>query len=313
MRRSRIISIFLVAWSLCWAAQLTLARQMDPTIRPELLRQVTKHVHFIPDEHRPLVPNVGFVVGSRAVLVIDTGLGHENGSIVLEAARSLSESERFFVVASHTHPEHDLGVMAFPDDATVIRSTRQERDIEDLGMRLADRFAQFSPRTAELLVGAAVRPSDIVFEDSLVLDLGGVTVHLINAGPAHTRGDLAVYVENDNVLFTGDVVMKQYPMPLAPNGSVQVWLATLNRLEALSPEWVIPCHYDTGGVELIQDYRRFFTTLQSRAVELYKEGADESTITETLAAEIGPRFADWSDSGRIRASIGFVLRGVINQ
>ena len=304
MRRLILLAAFVVGWS----AQLSLAQQMNPTIRPELIQRVTEHVHYIPDENRPLVPNVGFVVGSRAILVIDTGLGHENGALVLEAARGLSDSERFYVVASHTHPEHDLGVMAFPNDATVIRSGRQEEDIEELGMSLADRFAEFSARTAELLEGAAIRPSDIVFNDSLVVDLGGVTVRLINIGPAHTRGDLAVYVEPDNVLFTGDVVMNQYPMPLAPNGSVQVWLNTLDRMEALNPTWVIPCHYDIGGVELIQNYRSFFTTLHSRVVELRNQGSDDSTITGALTEETTPLFADWSDTGRIGASIRLVLR-----
>ncbi|MDE2958179.1 MAG: MBL fold metallo-hydrolase [Bacteroidota bacterium] len=304
---------FLATLVMGWPAHPAMAQQMDPTIRPELIQQVTEHVHYIPDENRPLVPNVGFVVGSKAVLIIDTGLGQENGAIVLEAARGLSDTERFYVVASHTHPEHDLGAMAFPDDAAVIRSGHQEEDIEELGMSLADRFAEFSPRTAELLEDAAVRPSDIVFEDSLVVDLGGVTVHLINIGPAHTRGDLAIYVEPDNVLFTGDVVMNQYPMPLAPNGSVQAWLNTLDRIEALDPAWVIPCHYDTGGVELIQNYRRFFATMHSRAVELRHAGSDDSTIADTLTEETIPMFADWSDNGRIGASIALVLRSMAVQ
>lgn len=287
--------------------QPILGQGMDPTIHPEKIRQVTDHVHVIPDENRPLVPNVGFVVGSRAILVIDTGLGQENGAIVLEAARSLSESEKIFVISTHTHPEHDLGSMAFPDRTTIIRSHRQEQDIEEIGMSLANRFAEFSQRTAELLEGAVIRPSDIVFEDHLEIDLGHVTVELINAGPAHTRGDIAVYVEKDNVLFTGDVVMNQYPMPLAPNGSVGKWLETLDRFEALQPEWVIPCHYDLGGVELIQNYRRFFTELHARAQAMHQDGIADQAITDTLSEEVPPMFADWSDTGRIGASIRLIM------
>lgn len=308
MRSPCSLVIVLLLFALLGSTQPILGQGMDPTIHPEKIRQVTEHVHVIPDENRPLVPNVGFVVGSRAILVIDTGLGHENGAIVLEAARSLSESENIFVVSSHTHPEHDLGSIAFPDGATIIRSHRQEQDIEEIGMSLANRFAEFSQRTAELLEGAVIRPSDIVFEDRLEIDLGDVTVELINAGPAHTRGDIAVYVEKDRVLFTGDVVMNQFPMPLAPNGSVGMWLEILDRLEALQPEWVIPCHYDIGGVELIQNYRRFFTALHSRAEEMHQNGVADNVITDTLSEEVPPMFADWSDTGRIGASIRLVMR-----
>ena len=308
MTNQRSTLILLAVCTVLCAPDTVLSQGMDPTIRPELISKVTDHVHYIPDEHRPLVPNVGFVVGTRAILVIDTGLGEENGAIVLEAARSLTATERFFVVSTHTHPEHDLGVIAFPPDATVIRSTRQEEDIAASGMSLANRFAQFSERTAELLEGASVRPSDIVFEDKLVLDLGGVTVQLLNAGPAHTRGDLAIYVEEDEVLFTGDVVMNQFPNPMAPNGTTEAWLAILDAFEALDPQWVIPCHYDIGGVELIQNYRRFFTTLRERAAGLHDVETPIDAISDQLSSDVPPLFEGWSDSGRIGASIRLVLR-----
>ncbi len=62
----------------------------DPLVRPEGLEPVSAHVQIIPDDSVPLVPNVGFVVGSRAVLVVDTGLGPRNGKTVLDVATRLA-------------------------------------------------------------------------------------------------------------------------------------------------------------------------------------------------------------------------------
>ena len=302
--------ITLVASLALLNATQVFAQGMDPTIRSELLEQVTEHVHIIPDEKRPLVPNVGFVIGTRGTLVIDTGLGEENGRIVLRAARELSKSNRLYVGSTHTHPEHDLGMIAFPDDATIIRSGDQETDIEELGMDLANRFAGFSERTAELLDGASIRPSDIIFDDGMRLDLGGVHVRFLKAGPAHTRGDVAFYVEEDGVLFTGDVVMDQYPMPLAPNGRIVIWKEMLDRFEALSPKLIIPCHYATGGLELIRNYREYFTIIDLRTRDLRASGMPEADITAAVTKEVSEIFSHWTDPGRIGATVRLALRGL---
>src|SRR5437870_5354355 len=61
-----------------------------PLVKPEGLRQVSEHVHIIPDNSVQLVPNVGIIVGERAVLVVDTGLGPRNGETVLAVAQKLA-------------------------------------------------------------------------------------------------------------------------------------------------------------------------------------------------------------------------------
>src|SRR4030081_1197939 len=61
-----------------------------PIVKVEGLHQISAHVHIIPDNSVPLVPNVGYIVGDRAVLVIDTGLGPPNGAAVYEVAKKLA-------------------------------------------------------------------------------------------------------------------------------------------------------------------------------------------------------------------------------
>ena len=96
-----------VLWSIAAvAALLVLAQPLaaqtppDPIVKTEWLRQVSPHVYIIPDNSVPLVPNVGFVIGERGVLVIDTGLGPRNGSAVLEVAKKLGGSRRSRSISS---------------------------------------------------------------------------------------------------------------------------------------------------------------------------------------------------------------------
>ena len=298
----------------CWCLPLVampiilFGQGMDPTIRTGATVQVSDHVYYIPDESRPLVPNVGIVVGSDATLVIDSGLGLENGTIVLAEAQALSQGALFYVAATHTHPEHDLGAMAFPENAVVVRSASQEMDIEEFGMGLAERFATFSARTAALLDGAYIRESDMVFDGEHTLDLGGVHVRLLEAGPAHTRGDLAFLVVEDSVLFTGDVVMNEFPNPMSPTSSIDRWLERLDELEALKPKMVIPCHYPIGGIEMIGNYRRYFLAVKEKTLALAENDLPRDAIMETVQEEIAAMFGDFHAPQRIRTAVGVVLR-----
>jgi glyoxylase-like metal-dependent hydrolase (beta-lactamase superfamily II) len=169
-------------------------------------------VHVIPDGNVPAVPNVGLVVGGTGILVIDTGLGPRNGEVVGAVVQRLGGQRPVHLVTTHVHPEHDLGAQAFPIGIRMIRSTDQERDIAEFGLGLARTFAARSREMAALLEGADFRAADVTFEREYDLDLGGgVRARLLALGPNHTRGDTAVWIVPDRVLFSGDVAMRAQP------------------------------------------------------------------------------------------------------
>src|SRR5262245_9187661 len=160
-----------------------------PMVKVEGLRQVSAHVHVIPDNSVPLVPNVGFVIGETGILVIDTGLGARNGAAVAEVARRLGGSRALYLVTTHVHPEHDLGAHAFPRETQMLRARAQEQDIAEFGLQTAELFAKRSAINAELLKDAAFRKADITFGREHELDLGNLRVRVIAMGANHTRGD----------------------------------------------------------------------------------------------------------------------------
>src|SRR5690348_17140868 len=103
----------------------------DPLVREGATVMLGPHTHAIPDGNVPLVPNIGIVVGSRATLVIDTGLGRRNGEAVLREVAKVSRNTALYIVTTHFHIEHTLGYTAFPPSAQYINSTIQEAEFAE--------------------------------------------------------------------------------------------------------------------------------------------------------------------------------------
>lgn len=268
-----------------------------PLIAKDAAQKVSDHVYVILDEDRRFVPNIGIVVGDRATLVIDTGLGLPNGEIVLGEANKLSTNEELYVVSTHYHSEHDLGAGAFPASATMIRSRDQQQDLDEFRLSHAERFSNMSATMARLLEGADYRPADVHFDDEYSVDLGGVTVRMVAVGPAHTRGDTVFFVEEDGVLFAGDVAMRRFPRLASPTSGVRVWLEALAALTPLQVELVVPSHGPMGDASVIEKNAEFFGLLQSRSAELKAQGRSEDEVAELLTAELAPGFSDWASEG----------------
>jgi glyoxylase-like metal-dependent hydrolase (beta-lactamase superfamily II) len=247
------------------------------------------------------VPNVGIVVGSRATLVIDTGLGPRNGETVMREVKKVSSTTELYLATTHFHPEHDLGATAFPPATKLIRARTQQQDIDEFDLELARTFSKRSPTIADLLNGAVYRKADIVFDGEYSLDLGGVHVRLLAVGPTHTRGDTVFFVQEDRVLFAGDVAMPALPAFASPYSSVKAWQAALTRLAALDPARVVPSHGDMGDPGLIAGYRSYFDTLERRARELKAKGLTADAAVDAISKELQPAY-EKRQPGRIGAA-----------
>ena len=277
----------------------------DPLVKVDGLRQVSAHVHVIPDNSVPLVPNVGFVIGETGVLVIDTGLGPRNGAAVAEVAQRLGGSRTLYLVTTHVHPEHDLGAQAFPAQTQMLRARAQVQDIEEFGLQIAELFRSRSAINAELLKDASFRKADMTFEREHELDLGGVRVRLIALGANHTRGDTAVWIEADRVLFSGDVAMRAQPAFASTYSRLDHWLESLDRLDALKPAIVVPSHGPIGDAGFIAGYRTYLTTIRERVAAAKRGGQNVDKTVESVTGELAGQYPDRGRlGGAVRATFG---------
>jgi glyoxylase-like metal-dependent hydrolase (beta-lactamase superfamily II) len=261
--------------------------QPDPFVPENATLQLAPHTYAIPDNNLGGVPNVGIVVGDRATLVIDPGMGRPNGERVLREVAKVSRNTELYVASTHFHAEHTTGYHAFPPApaARYINSTVQEAEFAELGRQFIQNFAGQSPVRAELLKDATGRPADITFDRTYTLDLGGVRVQFLVVGPTHTRGDTVFFVGGDNVLFAGDVVMNESFVAANAASSMRAWLAAFDALEQMGPRVIVPAHGPIGDGSLVGINRQFMLEIQARARELKAQGTDIDAVAMTIQME----------------------------
>ena len=275
----------------------------EAMIREGTIEQISEHVYVIPDNGVRLVPNVGLVVGSRATLVVDTGLGPVNAHTILREVDRVRRGPDLYVVSTHYHAEHAAGEAAFPASATLVRARAQQQDIDELGADGLLRFRSFSALVAELLAGVRYRAADVLFEREHEIDLGGVRARLLALGPTHTRGDTLVYVEDDAVLLAGDVVMnRQFPVFLGATSSVAAWRAALDELAALDVRHVVPSHGPHGQGSLIDEQRTYLETLDAQVRGLKAAGRSADETAELVAGAMRAAYPRWTGERWIDAA-----------
>ena len=266
----------------------TLSAQNNPVLGEDTVK-VSEHVWAIMGW-----PNIAIVVGDRATLVVDTGLGPRNGATIARVAAKLAPAgQKLYLTTTHFHPEHASGEAGFPKGTVLIRDTVQQREMESDGKRMVDMFAGRSPQQKELLADATLRTADITFDTEARLDLGGVTARLLWFGAAHTKGDEVTFVEPDRTLIPGDVVQNKVVPGIVGGGTPASWLAVLDKVEALNVLHVLPDHSAPGDGSMVALEKRFISDLRTAALELKKKGVTADDAGKQLGVEFKTRYPDW--------------------
>jgi len=274
-------------------------------VQENIVKRISEHVWEIPDRNRPGVPNVAIIVGSRATLVVDTGMGPKRGEIVVREAQRLSKNTEFYLATTDFRPEHITGAMAFPPHTVWIIPAAQKADIAESTAGYIDSFMSRSADLKAALEDVKLRDPDIVFDGDARIDLGGgVKVQLIWYGPARTNGDVVIFIEPDRVLHAGNILgSKSYPGMPDHTPSVTNWLDTIDKLEALHPLIVMPNHGEVRDASLISSQREVLRDLQRRSRELKAEGKTAEQAGQTLTAEFDVKYPDWKGVAGIPAIV----------
>lgn len=241
--------------------------------------------------------NRGFVVGSQGVLVIDAGYTPEHAEIFLEKIREITDLPVKYLVNTHYHPVNVWGNSVFGEKgAVIVARPETARQMERSFQGYLEYYRGSNPqRYRDIKDVQLTLPDSVMYEERLVLDLGGREVILRHFGPAHTAGDCLVSVPESGVLFAGGIVSRGYHPNMAdPDADLRNWLDIVDSLRSERFEYIVPGEggvSDAGQLDLQEAY---IENLMEVCADSIRRGVPLRRLVNTLQpAEIIPEAADY--------------------
>ena len=258
--------------------------------------------------------NAGVIVNEADVLLVDSHISPAAANALVEDLRSITDRPVRYAANTHWHFDHAHGNQVYPPEVEIIshEATRAAiaegrsnsgRSYELFVGSIPGRIAQMEA-TLDTLTDEAARaeleatlegqrtyyaqlqevvptPPNTTLSERLTLYRGGREIQFHFFGRAHTEGDVIVYLPNDRVIITGDMLTGG--LPYMGDGYVNEWIETLDRVKALDFDWIIPGHgapyRERERIDHLQAYLR---DLWDQSVALHGEGVSPEDAADRI-------------------------------
>jgi glyoxylase-like metal-dependent hydrolase (beta-lactamase superfamily II) len=242
-------------------------------------------------------PNTGIVIGDDAVLVADTQATPVMAQDVIRRIREVTDKPIKYVVLTHYHAVRVLGATAYqPQQVIASQDTYDlivERGAQDMKSEI-ERFPRLF-RAVESVPGLTW--PTLTFKGEMTLWLGKLEVKLMQLGRGHTKGDTVVWLPQQKIMFSGDLV-EYDATPYAGDAYFEDWPATLDAIAALRPEKLVPGRGPTlttpAQVQAgLEGTRAFVSELYASVREGARAGRDLRTVYRETYARLKPTYGHW--------------------
>src|SRR6185437_10175356 len=217
--------------------------------------------------------NSGIIIGDSGVIVIDAKTTPASGKALLDEIAKLTPKPVTHVIITHSDGDHVNGLASFPAGVTVIAHAGAKREME-AALAAGGRGAP----------PADHMPSQVIDGDGKRLMLDGVAIAVNHWAPAHTSGDLVVYLPAQKIVFTGDIITNR-PDPLIhlqKNGSSAGWITTAQGIAALDADKFVPGHGDVETKAQVQAQITSASEKRKRIAALVKQGKSLDEVRGAL-------------------------------
>ena len=252
-------------------------------------------------------PNSGVIIGDKYILVSDATATPAMARDLIAKIRTVSDKPIKYVLLTHYHAVRVLGASAyFAEGASEIIASQGtyelivERGAQDMKSEM-ERFPRLfrgadsiPGLTWPTLVIGGGDPFKGELPGRLTVDLGGVKVQIWSPGAGHTRGDTIAWVEEEKVLFSGDLVEYEAGV-YTGDAQLAEWPATLEALRALGAEAIVPGRGEAmkgaADVNKALDYtKRWVETLFAAGKEAAAAGMDLKAAMAHTRKSMDPVF-----------------------
>jgi glyoxylase-like metal-dependent hydrolase (beta-lactamase superfamily II) len=272
------------------AAAANFAAAQPPPAAPFQVHQLTPAIYWVEGGGG----NCGVIVGDKGVILIDSKTNPAGGKQLLDDVAKITPKPVTTVILTHSDGDHIGGLPAFPTGITIIA---QAGDMKEQQAALA-KGGNGAPSPDHL-------PTQIVSKDKEALTIDGVKLELLHWAPAHTSGDLVVFLPKEKIVFTGDIITnRNRPLiHLEKNGSSEGWITTVKGMVALDADQFVAGHGDPINKE---DVKKKLSDAEAERTQIKQMIAQGKSLQEIEVAVgdpapsqgapgNGPNFAPYSE------------------
>jgi glyoxylase-like metal-dependent hydrolase (beta-lactamase superfamily II) len=242
-------------------------------------------------------PNTGVVIGDDAVMVIDTQATPVMAQDVIRRIRAITDLPIKYVVLSHYHAVRVLGACAYrPEHIIASQDTYDlivERGEADMKSEI-ERFPRLF-RAVESVPGLTW--PTLTFKGEMTLWLGKLEVKIMQLGRGHTKGDTVVWLPEERIAFSGDLVEYE-ATPYAGDAYFKDWPHTLDAIAALKPAKLVPGR--GASLQTPEQVAAGLSATRTFVSELYGEiqqgaqaGKDMRTIYREVYGALKSKYGHW--------------------
>jgi glyoxylase-like metal-dependent hydrolase (beta-lactamase superfamily II) len=276
------------------SSQKKFASQADLAEKKVTFEQLSEHAYAYTAEGDP---NTGIIIGDDAVLVADTQATPVMAQDVIRRIREVTDKPIKYVLLTHYHAVRVLGASAYNADHIIASQDTYDLIVERGAQDMKSEIERF-PRLFNAVesVPGLTWPT-LTFKGEMTLRLGKLEVKIMQLGRGHTKGDTVVWLPQDKVLLSGDLV-EYGATPYAGDAYFEDWPSTLDAIAALKAEKLVPgrgaaLKSPAEVAEGLAGTRAFVSELYQQVKSGAAQGKDLNAIYKSTIAELRPKFGDW--------------------
>lgn len=183
----------------------------------------------------------GFVVTDEGVVLVDSGASYQGAAEIDALIRTITDQQVGVVINSGGQDHRWLGNGYFRERGARIIASKAA--VEDQRVRAEEQLFMLDNLVgAQGMAGTEAVYADETFDDSMTFTLGGTAFELRRVGPAHTPGDSLVWLPEQRVVFSGDVVFVGRMLGVLPHSKSSHWIEAFETMAAFEPATVVPGH-----------------------------------------------------------------------
>lgn len=224
--------------------------------------------------------NSTLIIGDKGAIIVDTGFSNEIGTHIRKAAEKLTKLPITHVVNTHHHGDHSLGNTEF-SGAEIISSENCRKLLEDTG---ADWIAMAESMTGRKLPNTRVVPASRTYasQTRTAAEINGIRIEFWVPEAAHTRGDMLIWLPDDRVLISGDVLVNTV-MPAFRDAEVRLWVQTLAEVQQFPAKTIIPGHGPLMTMQQARKLHQQMAAFYAGVEKVYKSGGSEEDVRKQIS------------------------------